>query len=247
MNRISDVHVHVGSTDTIGKSISFDEITKFRDRYRINKLMLMSFEIGYDYMNKKIANYVRENKNVYGLYWLTPKNITSGYFNLQNTKEAFVGIKYHGSYSGLPISDPVFETNLQILSDRKGILLVHCGMYKDGSIESNTSFHHAITVAKQYPKIKTILAHMGGNNTSVTKEVIKETKGIDNIFLDTSGSTTPFRIEYAVKHLGASQIIFGSDFPFCSFNSVYHCLLDTDLSESIKHKILAENFERLVQ
>jgi len=206
----------------------------------------MSFEIGYDYMNKKIADYVSKNRDVYGLYWLTPYNISDAYFMLKSNEDRFVGVKYHGSYTGLPISDPVFDTNLQVLNDKNAILLVHCGMFKDASIKSNTSFHHAITVAKRYTNIKVILAHMGGNNTSVTKQVIEESRGIKNIFLDTSGSTTPFRIEYAVKHLGANKIIFGSDFPFCSFNSVYHCLLDSEISESNKSRILTENFERLV-
>jgi len=63
-------------------------------------------------------------------------------------------------------------------------------------------------LAKNFPKLKIIMAHLRG----VDIRGIIEVKDYDNVLVDTSGAQ-PITgiIEYAVKKIGSERILFGSD------------------------------------
>ena len=118
--------------------------------------------------------------------------------------------------------------------------------YKEGSKESNTSYQHALEVAKIYPKLKVIMAHMGGTDTTICKRAINDSRDYPNIYFDTSGITTPYIIEYAVEQIPANRILFGSDAPWCSFNAMVYTILDAQIDDDIKNAILYNNFNELI-
>lgn len=150
-------------------------------------------------------------------------------------KESF-GVKYHGSYLNKPI-DP-YDRNLVNFRH----FLIHCGMYLEGDIRSNTSYLHGVKFAELNPQSKVILAHMGGSVNKVIKKAIELSKRFDNIYLDTSGITNPIIIEYTVKNFDENRILFGSDIPWCSFDSMLFNVLDADITKTQKQKILSDNF-----
>jgi predicted TIM-barrel fold metal-dependent hydrolase len=150
-----------------------------------------------------------------------------------------IGCKYHGSYLGSPIHP------CQLLEDIN-LVMVHCGRYKEGRKESNTSYLHALEVAKSYPKLKVIMAHMGGTDTNVCKVAIEDSRDYDNIYFDTSGITTPYIIEYALENIPSNRILFGSDAPWCSFLAMYHTVLDARIPDEDKQNIFYNSFNDLV-
>jgi predicted TIM-barrel fold metal-dependent hydrolase len=87
---------------------------------------------------------------------------------------------------------------------------------------------------------------MGGSDTAVVKRAINDAKDIPNIYFDTSGITTPYAVEYAVRVIDVRRILFGSDEPWCSFRSMYYNVVDAEIPEEYKERILSENFKDLV-
>ena len=135
---------------------------------------------------------------------------------------------------------------MTFLNDVNSLVLIHCGRFKDGSPESTTSFEHGISLAKSYPNLKIVLAHMGGNDTSIVKKAVTSAKNLSNVYFDTSGISTAYRVEYAVEQLGPSRILFGSDYPWCGVRGNYYHIEDSLLDEKTKHMIFYDNFMKLI-
>ncbi len=248
MNDINDIHVHLGWSDSINNFLAPDKLGHFISKNRIDEIALIPFERDTCMYNQKIIRLSRENRKIHGFYWICKDRIDDDLQILRDQiGHGIIGVKFHGSYENLPVSSVVYSPIMHLLNEKEAILLVHCGRYKDGSPESNTSFVHGLTVAKKFPRIKVILAHMGGNDTSIVKRAVSATSSFGNVYFDTSGTSTPYRIEYAVKVLGKEKILFGSDFPWCSFKAMYYNVKDALLDESTKYAILHGNFKKIVQ
>ena len=210
--------------------------------------MVMSLELDIEKNNKKICELSHNYDFIHGLYWIQKSRIGEGLVILKKelNKGGFVGVKFHGSFEELPVTASVYQPIMKLLNEKNSILLVHAGRYKDGSPESNTSYYHPLKLAKNYPNIRIIIAHMGGNDTSIVKEAVDNAKNIPNVYFDTSGITTPFRIEYATKIIGPERIIFGSDSPWCSYRAMYYCVEDAMIDEEAKELIFSKNFSSLL-
>lgn len=246
--KICDVHVHLGRSGGIYHTLHLDQIDDFIERFNIEHLALFPFEIDIDESNKKILKLSQMNKKIHGLYWIQKKHVERDKKILETSLgQGCWGVKFHGTYENLPISDPIYRPVLEVLNDNASLLLVHTGRFRDGDITSNTSYLHALNVAKLFPKIKVILAHMGGNDTTIVKKALEESRDIRNVWFETSGITTPYRVERAVDVIGPERILFGSDAPWCSFRSMYYGVEDSLLDERIKELIFYENFIRLFQ
>jgi len=245
--KINDIHIHIGSSSIIKNHLPADKIFYYREKFELDNLMIFSLDVDIEKNNGKIIELSKKYDFLHGLYWIQNSRINDDIQIL--TKEigsGIVGVKFHGVFEKKPITAGVYEPMLEILEEKKSILLIHCGRYKDGSPESNSSYIHALEIAKKYPKIKVVLAHMGGNDTGIVKAAVVSAKDIPNSFFDTSGISTPYRVEYAVDVLGAERILFGSDFPWCSFRSMYYGVEDALISEQDKEMIFTKNFLNLL-
>jgi len=246
--KVCDVHVHLGRSAGINHTLHLDQIDSFIEKFGIEKMLLFPFELDTNESNKKIKDLAKTNNKVHALYWVQKKQIeTDAKILNQSIGDGYEGVKFHGTFEELPISHDTYKPILEVLNDKEALLLVHTGRFKDGDISSNTSYLHAVNVAKKYPKINVILAHMGGNDTSIVKKALDASKDVKNIWFDTSGITTPFRIEMAVEKIGADRILFGSDAPWCSFRSIFYGVEDSLLDEKIKNQIFYENFIKLLK
>jgi len=246
--RINDVHVHIGRSSIINQKLLPDEIFQFKEKFGIEHMMLFTLDVEIDKNNKKVIELAKKHNFIYGLYWIKHTQIESDAAILKKEiGNDLVGVKFHSVFENKPITSLVYDPILEILEEKGAILLIHCGRYKDGSPESNSSYIHALEVAKKFPKIKVILGHMGGNDTSVVKKAINAAKDIPNTFFDTSGISTPYRVEYGVSVIGAKRILFGSDFPWCSFRSMYYGVEDALIDDKAKNLIFAENFLNILE
>ena len=246
--KVCDAHVHLGRSEFIYHTLHDTEIESFIKKFQIQHLLLMPFELDVEESNRKIHQLSKLYHEIHGLYWMQKQRIENDLKELKNfLGDGVVGVKFHGTYENLPISDKVYSPILEFLNDKEGILLVHTGRYKDGDITSNTSYQHVVNVAKLYPKIKVIMGHMGGNDTSIVKNALNASKNLKNIWFETSGITTPYRVERGVDVIGPERILFGSDSPWCSFRSMYYGVEDSLLDEKIKELIFYKNFLKLLK
>ena len=245
--KINDIHIHIGSSSIIKNHLSADKIFYYREKFGLDHLMIFSLDVDIEKNNEKIIELSKKNDFLHGLYWIQKSRINEDVKILRKEiGSGIVGVKFHGVFENKPITADVYEPVLEILEEKKSILLIHCGRYKDGSPKSNSSYIHALEIAKKYPKIKVVLAHMGGNDTGIVKAAVVAAKHIPNSFFETSGISTSYRVEYAIEVLGAERILFGSDFPWCSFRSMYYGVEDALISEQDKEMIFTKNFLNLL-
>ena len=246
--RVNDCHVHLGTSDGIYSHFEPLDIVTHKERNNIDKLLMMSFEHTPSINNSWIDRLTQDFDYMYGLHWIQYSKLSSDIEHIiYKENKKMLGCKFHGSYEPFPITHRPYHLLLEVLNVQRAILLVHCGRYKEGSYESKTSYLYALDVAKIYPKIKVICAHMGGTDTTVCKKAIDAAVDIPNVYFDTSGITTPYIIEYAVTYLQPERILFGSDAPWCSFRAMYYTVLDAKINQMDKEKILYHNFNNLLE
>ena len=237
---INDSHVHLGKSSGINQSLSITDLMKFRQDFPyVNKVLVMGTDLDHRAINDVLPKLCSENEWLYGLCWIT--NIHDTQIDI---KGKIIGCKFHGAYMNMPVTH-LSPFLLEKLENK--ILLVHCGRYLEGDIKSNTSYLHALEVARKYPKIKVILAHMGGTDTTVCKKAIDHAAGLYNVYFDTSGITTPYIIEYAIEQISVNRILFGSDTPWCSFNAMRWTVEDAMILRTEKDYIFHDNFEVLLK
>ena len=238
--KINDCHVHVGRMSGINQSLNTEDIIDFKKQNNIDKVLLLASDSDPEKSNNMVEFLVDNIPDTYGLHWWI-----NGVNNIKLTNK-IIGVKYHGTYAKKPITSlnpRIFEA----LDKHKAILMVHCGRYLEGDIKSNTSYLHALQVARKYPNIKVILSHMGGTDTTVCKKAIMHGTMIHNVYFDTSGITTPFIIEHACDRLPTTRILFGSDSPWCSFKAMYNTVMDAIVNKLEKKDILHDSFELLLK
>ena len=246
--KINDSHVHIGKSPGVQIETSAQDITNFIEKYNLENILLMSLEHDIDKNNKIIGELARNDNRIHGLYWIQKSKIDENIEDLKTGLHdgSYKGVKFHGVFEHLPVTSEVYKPIMQLLNDNNACIVVHCGRYNDGSRSSITSFEYAVELAVNFPKVKVILAHMGGNDTSIVKKATSYSIGIKNIYFDTSGISTPLRIEVALRAgLGSDKILFGSDSMWCSLRGNFYNVLDARISEEDKIKILSENFERV--
>lgn len=238
--KINDFHIHIGKSDDPQYDINLERLLFFKKHNDIDKMLIMGSHLNPEADNESVKQYTKED-GIYGLHWWTTES------NDIKFDDKIVGIKYHGAYLKRPVTSMDSHV-LETMDKHKKILLVHCGRYLEARPVSNTAFTHALQVAQSYRHIKVVLAHMGGTDRKICKEAIDAAVVNDgSVYFDTSGITTPSIIEYACNKLPCTRILFGSDWPWCGFKSMYHNVYDALINDLTKQDILYNNFEMLLR
>jgi predicted TIM-barrel fold metal-dependent hydrolase len=211
-------------------------------------MLLFSFDQNISETNTKIIELSKQHRGIHSLYWIQRSQIEHDYKVLEKElNNGCLGVKFHGVYEKTPVSNPIYAPVLELLNENGAILLVHCGRYREGTRESNTSYYHALDVAQKYQKIKVILGHMGASDSTIIKRCLHDSQSFRNIYYDTSGITTPLIVEYALNMIDKEKILFGSDSPWCSFRSRYYNIEDANIPKETKQLIFHENLAKLIR
>ncbi|MCC6416227.1 MAG: amidohydrolase family protein [Opitutaceae bacterium] len=98
-------------------------------------------------------------------------------------------------------------------------------------------------LARHHPDVNIIMAHLVG----IGYRGVLAAKGLPNLYVDTSGGyPEDGLVEYAVEHLGADNVIYGSDLPIRDSSTKIGSVLGARIPESTKAKILFSNTARLL-
>lgn len=170
---------------------------------------------------------------------LTPATYEQAAEMLQRPK--CVGIKIHPEEHQYPIVEhgrKIFE----FAARHHAVVLTH-------SSEQNSQADDFVPFMNDYPEVKLILAHIGHGWDGDLSHQIRAIQRCrhENAFADTSSSRsiTPGLIEWAVKEVGASRILFGSDTPLYHAPMQRRRIDHADLSDSDKRLILRDNAIKL--
>lgn len=97
-------------------------------------------------------------------------------------------------------------------------------------------------LARRHPDVPIIMAHLTGCGYRGVLEAV----GLPNLFIDTSGAFPEAEIlDYAVAHLGAGRILYGSDLPIRETSVTVGRILGSRLSAAQQRLVLHDNAAKL--
>jgi predicted TIM-barrel fold metal-dependent hydrolase len=96
-------------------------------------------------------------------------------------------------------------------------------------------------LAEKHPEARIIMAHIGG--TWAFRDGIKVAGAHENIWADTSGwpMVAGGIMEIALRELGASKLVFGTDYPLCDIDSWVSRLERLPVSDEERERIAWRN------
>ena len=249
---IIDADVHISPMSEGGNGILIEELLKRMDKAGVDKAVtwlqpsyMREIDKANDYVHKAMKKYP---DRILGFGWVDPnlgvekaKKDVKKFIN----EYGFYGVKLNGAQNNFYIDDP----NLSIpvikeIAETNKLLALHVG----ADAYDRTNPFRVAKIAKQFPKLKILMVHMGGvafdDLTNAAVEVAKENS---NLTLIGSGVRT-IPILKAIKILGSSRVCFGSDTPFELMHvevARYKALLD-NIPEDDRFNVMAKNIARLL-
>ena len=255
---IIDSHVHIGTWGRFYKSIN--KVLESLEKYHIDFALISSCD-GVEYtekgnnlpfflkrnqisINKDVVKLCKKYPNKFkGLFWCRPS--LEGYSEkvesfIKDNREYIVGLKFHPYYSKMRMTDIKIIPYIKLAEQLDIPVLVHTArdQYSDAK--------YTYELAKRFPKVKFILAHMQlDNNTH--RDAIKYMKELPNLYGDTAW-VHPGALKEIIKALGSDRILFGSDNPIDgvdTYNHEWYQFIFNELDESHRNNILFNNIIRL--
>ena len=200
---IIDAHVHVGKPPV---EAAPDKFVRLMDKSKIDKAIVFRYfyKKPTAASNKFIQSVAEKYPEHYiGFAWINPNKKTA----VKELRTAVAewqlkGLKLHLAMNPSPISKL-----REIFKEADSLSIPICSHLGD-------DFGCIDLLSKEF-NVQIIIAHLGTGvyrlNIKRLNQAIELAKN-DNVFLETSRNTYPF-VGYAVRSLGASKIVFGSDFP----------------------------------
>ncbi|MEN8202253.1 MAG: amidohydrolase family protein [Bacteroidota bacterium] len=241
-----DVHCYYGKWGFPIWDMSIKDIQEYMHACEIEASIMMSaLSISYDFVagNAEIAELVDSNPNLYGYVYVNM------HYPEESVKEVkkylgsdkFLGIKYNGEYSQSPVSADSNDIIFELVEKEYGkpLLLHTWGVPEHGNAMAYSLPSQALKLARKFPKMDIVMGHMGGPSwMSAIEAAMQE----ENLFLDTCSSYVDRdKVRVAVDMLGADRIMFGSGMTENNPFGQKRVIMDAEISESDKKKILYEN------
>lgn len=151
-----------------------------------------------------------------------------------------IGVKLEAS---VLCDDSRLEPILEFLAPRRGILLQHSWILADGGSGIATSLPaHVARMAAKAPAVRIVMAHL----TGIGKRGVMDIADSPNVRIDTSGGQpVAGLVEFAVEHLGAERVLYGSDAPGRDFASQVGRITGSRLAEPTLAHVCGGNAARL--
>ena len=251
---IIDADVHISPFPVGGNSIYIDELLRRMDRSNVDKALTWlqpPYMRELDASNEYVYQVMKQHPDrILGFGWVDPN------LGVQKAKDGvkkhiyeygFYGVKLNGAQNSFYIDDPDISipVNEEIAKTGK-LLAFHVGA---DDYERTHPFRVG-KIAKLFPETQILMVHMGGvAHADVSNAAIEIAQEHPNLTLIGS-AVRATRILKAIKTLGASRVCFGSDTPFALMRveiAKYNALLDGEISEEDKHKVMAGNMIRLLK
>lgn len=241
--KIIDVHAHQGKWFILTEQTGLNDILAIMRNYEIEKAVFSSsLAIINDLAdgNRELARAVKNQPKLFAYLMLNPNYMDLSLREMARylPDEKFVGLKlYSEGYIAQPLDCAGHYLFLEVLCEKypsKNVVLFHCW---------HQSVSRLISLARSFPNVKFIMGHMGGTEWM---EAVKGAAETENVYLEiSSGYPLRPKIEDAVRIAGAQRILYGSDMPLLDPASSLGMVLDAEISEEDKEKILYRNAEYL--
>lgn len=154
-------------------------------------------------------------------------------------KNTFVGFKFIADYHRYAITDISYKQAWEMADDMGLLVLLHTW---GGSMYNGPETVRE--VAKKYRNAKILLGH---SCHGAWDKAITLVKDFPNTYLELCAVLDERGVlEKMVGELGADRIIFGTDFPWFSYNYYIGAVLGAEIDDADRIKILSSNAEKLL-
>jgi uncharacterized protein len=241
--KIIDGHIHIGKWS----NIFFDYETTVRQAIDVMKSSGVDAAVCLPAdatPNEKLLNEINSQFGFQFFFaaWINPDDKELDSF-LDKNMDSVSLFKIHSSIQRRKITDESYKKYIELAIDNNKPIVVHCGRWKEMA-----SYEYPLELAKKYPELKIILAHLGGDQPGLYLECAEEVKRINskNIYLGTESIREFYFVNKVVKTVGAERVIFGSDYNL-GLPKMYIPVIDSlDISDEEKELIFSGNILRIL-
>jgi hypothetical protein len=236
--KICDAHMHLGRSGPwqpyMNSTIYVDKLISLFDKYDVERAIVFpNPNVGDEYpkMNDYIAKSVKKHsKRLIGFGRVDPRreDAIKELIRIKNGL-GLTGIKLHPMVECFRPDHPFFERFFKKTNALNLPILFHSG---DGFSSPGL----ILKIAKKYPKLPIILAHLREASVNALREC-------ENVYVETS-CTLPDFIELSVD-IDENRILFGSDIPYYRYPTQIAIVEAAENSQKSKRKIFYENFQKL--
>jgi uncharacterized protein len=149
------------------------------------------------------------------------------------------GLAFHATFEGFSVDSAAFDAVIHRVGDRPAIILVH------STPDSKASPSAIAGVARRYPALHFVLGHPVFSEDQ-RREAVEALTTLPNLSLDIAFQDEVSTIEYFVREVGASRVLFGSDAPFFPPNRVIAAVDAASITDEDRSLIFAGNAEALI-
>jgi len=158
----------------------------------------------------------------------------------------FAGIKLHPSLHNCPANDDRYAPAWRLADEEELVVLIHTW---DRSIDNpvqNYSFPDLLEdYVKGSPRAKVILGHAGGRYDGFVASA-RLAEECPNVYIDLTGDGfVRGRVEYFVRRVPSSRVLFGTDMPWIDPRFALGEVLAADITDTDREAILSTNALRL--
>lgn len=238
-----DAHNHVGSPDLVDhKAQSAVEIVQALDSAGVDKAVIFPFNSphprdGFRFANDHIAQAVSSfPARLIGFGRVDPTRLDLAVQEIERMASNLHlrGVKLHPRAQGFGPKHPGLHAVLKKVSEHALVVVFDSG-------STNAPWHEMSDLARQFPEMPMIMAHMRGAG------YIDAAEAAPNIYLGTT-KVPEERIVEAVQEIGPERIVSGSDSPYVSVDDEINKIRSIDrLSRNDKNLILGLNMARILE
>ena len=161
---------------------------------------------------------------------------------IQNNLDVIKAVKFHPYHSALDFDDPLMNPYLDLAEQFNLPVITHTGTGENDCPEK------VYNMAKSFPKVNFIMAHMGlGSDNVIATELIAL---LPNLFGDTAWVSMESTINF-IKKIGSQKLFFGTDLPIDGIDTYHHNprgerSLYQDYFEKLPEFISQEDYDNLM-
>lgn len=242
--RVIDMHAHLWLNRT---EKCKRKIMKTIEQYGIDEVFISTLsrvqppEDEVTLLNDATLGFMREEpRHIKGYVYVSPEHKNALSVMRRGIEEqGMLGVKIWVSE---PCDSPCVNPLAEKIIEYGVPLLIHATTKSHPNVPTESTSVNVRNLALRYPELKIIMAHIDGNCYRGAENV----RDLKNVFVDFSGTTgRAGEVEYAVEHIGADRILFGTDLSECSFSIPYARLYEARVSDEVRRKILYENTVKL--
>jgi predicted TIM-barrel fold metal-dependent hydrolase len=162
-----------------------------------------------------------------------------------------VGIKYYGGNpQGVTCSHPNNDPIIELAAELQAITYIHTWMIVGGdprrpgggNVAGEATPMDVARLAERFPDVPLICGHSGGD----WELGVRAVRDRPNVLIEFSGSDPHSgQVDYTVAQIGADRLVWGGHGPSRSYSTELSKVLDADLSDSQRRRILGGNLRRI--